>query len=53
MAYADVTIETAAGSGNPGCESTAAGCYSPNLVIVNPGEKINFVNTDIAAHTYT
>ena len=54
IAYADVTIKTAVDSGAPGCESTADGCYLPNLVIVNPNEKITFVNTDTAAaHTYT
>ena len=51
--YGEVTIETAEGSGAPGCETTAEGCFSPNLIIINPNEIVTWKNTDTAAHTYT
>ncbi len=55
-AYADhseVTIETAAGSGAPGCEETAEGCYIPSTATVDVGGVVIFSNTDSAAHTFT
>lgn len=48
-----VTIETAAGSGAPGCEETAEGCYLPTTVTVNVGGIVTMDNTDTAAHTFT
>ena len=53
LAYADVTIETADGSGAPGCENTSDGCFLPKAVTVDVGEIILFLNTDSAAHTFT
>jgi len=53
LAYADVTIEAAQGSGAPGCEETADRCYLPNTVNVDIGERVIFSNTDSAAHTFT
>jgi len=55
-AYADhseVTIEAAQGSGAPGCEDTAEGCYIPSTATVDVGGVVIFSNTDSAAHTYT
>jgi len=52
-AFAEVTIEPVAGSGVPGCEETAGGCYSPGTVTVDVGEVVIFSNTDTAAHTFT
>jgi len=54
--YADhsqVTIEAAAGSGAPGCEETAEGCYIPSSATVDVGGEVIFSNTDSAAHTFT
>ncbi|MEE8383809.1 MAG: CFI-box-CTERM domain-containing protein [Nitrosopumilus sp.] len=53
VAFAEVTIEPVAGSGVPGCEETAEGCYSPAEVKVVVGEVVIFSNTDTAAHTFT
>ena len=52
-AFAEVTIIPAAGSGAPGCEETAEGCYIPDRVTVSVGETIIMSNTDTAAHTWT
>jgi len=53
-AFAEVTITPVAGSGVPGCEETAEGCYSPAEVTVVVGEVVIFSNTDsAAAHTFT
>lgn len=55
-AYADhseVTIVPAAGSGAPGCEETADGCYIPSTATVDVGGVVIMSNTDSAAHTYT
>ena len=51
--HAEVTIETAAGSGAPGCEDTAEGCYIPGTATVDVGGNVIFSNTDSAAHTFT
>jgi len=51
--HAEVTIETAPGSGAPGCEDTAEGCYIPSTATVDVGGKVIFSNTDSAAHTFT
>ncbi len=51
--HAEVTIEAAAGSGAPGCEETAEGCYLPSTATVDVGGVVIFSNTDTAAHTYT
>ncbi len=53
QAFADVTIENAAGSASPGCEDTADGCFIPSTVTVSVGEIITWSNTDTAAHTAT
>jgi len=52
-AFAEVTIIPAEGSGAPGCEETADGCYIPGTVTVNVGEVVIMSNTDSAAHTFT
>jgi predicted secreted protein with PEFG-CTERM motif len=41
------------GSGAPGCEETAEGCYIPSTATVDVGGKVIMTNTDSAAHTYT
>jgi predicted secreted protein with PEFG-CTERM motif len=51
--HSEVTIETAAGSGAPGCEDTAEGCYIPSTATVDVGGKVIMSNTDTAAHTFT
>ncbi|MGH1522344.1 MAG: PEFG-CTERM sorting domain-containing protein, partial [Nitrosopumilus sp.] len=43
----------AAGSGAPGCEETADGCYLPSTATVDVGGVVIMTNTDSAAHTYT
>ena len=48
-----VTIVAADGSGVPGCEETADGCYIPSTVRVNVDDTIIFSNPDTAAHTFT
>ena len=55
-AYADhseVTILPADGSGVPGCEETADGCYIPTTATVDVGGVVIMSNTDTVAHTYT
>lgn len=49
----DIIITAAKGSGVPGCEETAEGCYIPSTVTVGVGDTIIFSNTDNAAHTFT
>ena len=51
--HSEVTIDAAAGSGAPGCEETAEGCYIPSTATVDVGGVVTFTNTDSAAHTYT
>jgi predicted secreted protein with PEFG-CTERM motif len=51
--HTEVTIETAPGSGAPGCEETAEGCYIPSTATVDVGGVVIFSNTDSAAHTFT
>lgn len=51
--HAEVTIEAALGSGVPGCEDTAEGCYIPSTATVDVGGVVTFANNDNAAHTYT
>ena len=56
MAFADhseVTILPAEGSGSPGCETSAEGCYIPGTATVDVGGVVIFSNTDNAAHTFT
>ena len=52
-AFAEVTIIPAAGSGAPGCEETAEGCYIPSTATVDVGGVVIMSNTDTAAHTWT
>ena len=52
-AFAQVTIDAAAGSGAPGCEETTDGCYIPSTTTVDVGGVVIMSNTDTAAHTYT
>ena len=51
--HSEVTIVPAAGSGAPGCEESAEGCYIPAQATVDVGGKVIFSNTDSAAHTWT
>ena len=51
--HTEVTITPVAGSGVPGCEDTAEGCWTPNTATVDVGGKVIFSNTDTAAHTFT
>jgi predicted secreted protein with PEFG-CTERM motif len=51
--HTEVTISPASGSGAPGCEETAEGCFIPNEATVDIGGKVIFSNTDTAAHTFT
>ena len=51
--HSEVTITPAAGSGAPGCEETADGCYIPSTATVDVGGVVIMSNTDTAAHTYT
>ena len=52
-AFAEVTIEAAVGSGAPGCEETAEGCYIPGTATVDVGGVVIMSNPDTAAHTFT
>lgn len=49
----EVIITPTPGSGAPGCEETTNGCFIPNIVIVELGEKVIFSNIENAAHTFT
>ena len=49
----EVTIVPADGSGAPGCEETADGCYIPRIVSVSKYGTVIMKNTDTAAHTFT
>jgi len=51
--HSEVTIEAAMGSGAPGCEETAEGCYIPSTATVDVGGKVIMSNPDTAAHTFT
>ena len=51
--HSEVTITPVAGSGAPGCEETAEGCYTPSTATVDAGGKVIMSNTDSAAHTFT
>ena len=51
--HSEVTIVPAVGSGAPGCEETADGCYIPSTVTVDVGGVVIMSNTDNAAHTFT
>ena len=51
--HSEVTIVPADGSGVPGCEETAEGCYLPSTATVDVGGVVIMSNTDVAAHTYT
>jgi len=51
--HSEVTISAASGSGAPGCEETAEGCFIPKEATVDVGGKVIFSNTDTAAHTFT
>ncbi|EIJ66214.1 copper binding protein, plastocyanin/azurin family [Candidatus Nitrosopumilus salaria BD31] len=51
--HTEVTISPAPGSGAPGCEDTADGCYIPSTATIDVGGKVIMSNTDTAAHTFT
>ena len=51
-AFADATVENAAGSATPGCEETDE-CFIPSTVTIGVGETVTWENTDNAAHTAT
>ena len=43
-------VETAMGSGAPGCETSNA-CYLPADIIISTGDTVQWDNVDTAAHT--
>ena len=45
-------VETAMGSGAPGCETSNA-CYLPQDITINAGDTVTWDNIDNAAHTVT
>ena len=45
-------VETAMGSGAPGCETSNA-CYLPEDITINVGDTVKWDNVDTAAHTVT
>jgi plastocyanin len=45
-------VETAMGSGVPGCETSNA-CYLPADILISTGDTVTWDNVDIAAHTVT
>ncbi len=45
-------VETAMGSGAPGCETSNA-CYLPQDITINAGDTVTWDNVDNAAHTIT
>ena len=49
----EITITPVTGSGAPGCEDTANGCYTPSTARISVGGKVIMKNTDTAAHTFT
>jgi len=51
--HSEVTIDSAQGSGVPGCEETTEGCYIPGTATVDVGGVVIMTNTDKVAHTYT
>ena len=51
--HSEVTIVPTAGSGAPGCEETAEGCYIPSTATVDVGGVVIMSNDDTAAHTWT
>ena len=51
--HSQITIVPASGSGAPGCEETADGCYIPSTATIDVGGTVIFSNTDSAAHTFT
>ncbi|MFQ5497703.1 MAG: PEFG-CTERM domain-containing protein, partial [Nitrosopumilus sp.] len=51
--HTEVTISPASGSGAPGCEETADGCFIPSTATVDVGGVVIMSNTDTAAHTFT
>jgi len=51
--HSEVTIDSAQGSGVPGCEETTEGCYIPGTATVDVGGVVIMTNTDNVAHTYT
>lgn len=51
--YSNITIETASGSGESGCEETSQSCYIPSIAKVNVGYTVIFSNTDSTEHTFT
>ena len=51
--HSEVTVEAAMGSGVPGCEETAEGCYIPSTATVDVGGVVIFSNPDTVAHTFT
>ncbi|MGI9567458.1 MAG: cupredoxin domain-containing protein [Nitrosopumilus sp.] len=51
--HSEVTIVPADGSGTPGCETAAEGCYISGTATVDVGGVVIFSNTDTAAHTFT
>ena len=55
-AFADhqtAIVSAPQGSGVPGCEDTAEGCFIPMTVTVDVGGEVTWSNDDTAAHTVT
>ena len=50
QAFADATVENAAGSSTPGCEPES---FIPSVATVHLGTVVTWENTDTAAHTAT
>ncbi len=46
----EAVVDMAPGSGVPGCEETAEGCFLPTTVTIAAGGHVEWINTDTAAH---
>ena len=49
----NITVDVVVGSGAPGCQETAIGCYDPKHAVVARGGTVTWNNFDSAAHTVT
>ena len=50
--HAKETVNITPGSSSPGCETTS-NCYDPNVVTIDVGGEVTWLNGDTAAHTVT
>ena len=46
----EAVVDMAPGSGSPGCEETAEGCFLPTTVTIAAGGHVEWINTDTMAH---